>query len=66
MAATWRELLPHFFGMLVVYAILVIGVYYAFGIQDFWVSLAIAISIALVYPSLARRLDIAPEAWQRE
>lgn len=66
MAGRLRVLAPHFLAMLVIYAICVIAVALIFDVQDFWVSLAIALSIALVYPSATRRFGVAPEPWQRD
>ena len=66
MASTWRQLLPHFIAMFAIYALAVIALWMATGIQNFWVSLVIALIIALGYPSFTRSFDIAPEPWQRD
>lgn len=66
MASTWRQLAPHFVAMFVIYGILVIAVAMAADVQNFWVSLVIALIVAIVYPSFTRMFDIAPEPWQRE
>lgn len=65
MTSKWRQLAPHFLAMFVIYGALVIAVWTATGIQSFWVSLAIALVIAIIYPSFTRTFDIAPEPWQR-
>lgn len=66
MSSTLRQLLPHFFAMFVIYGIVVIAVYMAFDVQSFWISLAIALGIAIVYPSTVRSLGVEPEPWTRE
>lgn len=66
MSGKWRQLLPHFLGMLVVYAVCVGFVAVVFDVQSFWTSLAIALAIALVYPGVTRSLGVAPEVWERE
>lgn len=66
MAWPWRELLPHFLGMFVIYFSIVVAVDLLFGVQDFWISLVIALGIAFLYPSLTRRLGVEPEPWSRE
>ena len=66
MAGKWRQLVPHFFAMIAIYAFFVIAVFALTGVQNFWVSLAIALGIALVYPGFARWTGMAPEAWQHD
>lgn len=65
MAGKWVQLAPHFLGMFVLYVIGIIAVWEAFGLQSFWVSLVVALAIAVVYPVIVRRLGVAPEVWQR-
>lgn len=65
MASKWRQLAPHFLVMLAIYAVFVIALA-SQGIQSFWISLGIALAIALFYPAFARAFDIAPEPWQRD
>ena len=66
MAGKWRQLAPHFLAMLVLYVIAIVAVWMAFDMEGFWVSLAIALAIAILYPSIARTFGVAPEAWSRE
>lgn len=65
MASKWRELLPHYLAMFLFYAVGITLVYGLIGESNFWISLGIAAVIALGYPPLARRLDIAPDTWSR-
>lgn len=66
MAGKWRQLAPHFLAMLVVYVMAIIAVQMWFDVQSFWISLAIALAIALVYPSVVRSFGLEPEVWKRE
>ena len=66
MAGTFRQLLPHFFAMFLIYGIAVIAVWMAFEVQSFWISLAIALGIAITYPTAVRSLGIEPEPWRRD
>lgn len=66
MARQWRQLAPHFLAMLVMYVIAVVAVWMAFELQSFWVSLVIALAIALLYPSIVRSFGLEPEAWKRD
>ena len=63
-AVKWRELVPHFFAMMMLYIVFVIAAM-SFGVQHFFVSLAIALAIAFTYPPLVRQLGVAPSAWER-
>lgn len=65
MASRLRALAPHFLVMLAIYAVVVVVIAVVFDIENFWVSLVIALSIAVAYPAAARRFGIAPEPWQR-
>ena len=49
--------------MLILYAVGVIFVAMVYE-SSFWISLAIALGIAFLYPPVTRALDIAPEPWQ--
>lgn len=62
----WRALAPHFLAMFVIYAAAVIAVWMVFDAQSFWISLAIALVIALFYPGITRSLGVEPEPWKRE
>ena len=66
MAGKWRQLIPHFLAMFLLYAILVIAAAMVFDVQSFWVSLGIALAIALTYPGFTRWAGIEPEVWRRE
>lgn len=66
MAGKWRQLIPHFLAMFVIYVLAVVFVSLVFDVTSFWISLAIALGIALFYPTLARSLGVEPEVWQRE
>lgn len=66
MAGKWRQLIPHFFAMFVIYFVAIIAVATLFDLRSFWMSLAIALAIAFLYPGLTRRLEMEPEVWSRE
>lgn len=65
MAINWRELLPHYVAMLVLYGLLVVGLQVLFSIDSFGSSLAVALAVAFGYPVLARQMGFAPSSWQR-
>ena len=65
MAIAWRELVPHFMAMFVIYGVIVIALMTQ-GIESFWISLAVALTIAFFYPRFTRAFDVAPEPWQRD
>lgn len=63
MASKWRELLPHYLAMFGIYVVSVTLVALLTGQSNFWISVGIAVLIALGYPPAARRFDFAPDAW---
>lgn len=65
MPGKWRQLLPHFLAMLVIYFACIVAISIVFDVQNFWASLAIALAIAFVYPGVTRSMGIAPEVWER-
>lgn len=65
MGIAWRQLVPHFLAMFVIYGIIVIALM-SQGIESFWISLVVALTIAFFYPRVARAFNFAPEVWQRE
>ncbi|MFC4451450.1 hypothetical protein [Halorussus aquaticus] len=64
MTSTWRQLLPQFLIMLLLYFA---GVFVleAAGIGGFVPRIAVALVVAFGYPAALRRLDRAPPAWER-
>jgi hypothetical protein len=64
MASTWRQLLPQFLAMLLLYFAAVI-VLEAVGVVGFVPRIIVALVIAFGYPAALRRLGRAPPAWQR-
>ena len=64
MASTWRQLLPQFLIMLLIYFVAVFAME-AVGIEGFVPRIVVALIIAFGYPAMLRRLDRAPPAWQR-
>ncbi len=66
MAGKWRQLAPHFLAMFVIYLIAFQIVSALFGVQNFWVSLGIAVVVAIVYPTLVRSVGLEPEVWSGE
>ena len=65
MAINWRELLPHYVAMLLLYGLFIVGLQLLFNIDSFGSSLAVALAVAFGYPVLARRMGFAPASWQR-
>lgn len=65
MSSTLRQLAPHYLAMLAIYLVVVVLVSAFLGQTSFWISLFVALVIALAYPPTIRRLDRAPEAWSR-
>ena len=65
MTSKWRALAPHFVLMFVLYFAGIVLVSLAFDIRSFWVSLAIALVIAIFYPGFTRAVGIEPEPWSR-
>ena len=65
MASKWKQLAPHFLAMFIIYFTAIIILMQVFDLQSFWISLAIALSIAAVYPSATRYFGVEPEPWNR-
>lgn len=65
MAINWRELLPHYAAMIVIYSVFVILLDILFGVNTFLSSLAIAFVVAFGYPQVVRQLGYAPPSWKR-
>ncbi|USZ69957.1 hypothetical protein NGM10_16265 (plasmid) [Halorussus salilacus] len=64
MASTWRQLLPQFLIMMLLYFVFVAALAAA-GIDGFVVRIAVALAVAFGYPVVLRRLGRAPPAWER-
>lgn len=64
MASAWRQLLPQFLIMLVLYLVGV-AILGFFEIQGFVPEVIVAIIIAFGYPAALRRAGRAPPAWER-
>lgn len=64
MASAWRQLLPQFLIMLVLY-FAVVWTLAAVNIQGFIPRIIVAVIIAFGYPAALRKLDRAPPAWER-
>lgn len=64
MASTWRQLLPQFLIMLLIYFVAVFALA-AVGLDTFIVRIVVALAIAFGYPAALRYFDRAPPAWQR-
>ncbi|WP_158059066.1 hypothetical protein [Halorussus halophilus] len=64
MASTWRQLLPQFLIMLLLYFVGVFALE-AIGVNGFLPRIGVALIVAFGYPSLLRRMGRAPPAWDR-
>lgn len=65
MASVWRQLLPQFLAMLLIYFVAVI-VLEALGIVGFVPRIIVALLVAFGYPAVLRQLGREPAAWERE
>lgn len=65
MASTWRELLPQFLAMLLLYFVFVAALA-AMGIDGFVPRIVVALVVAFGYPALLRRMGRAPPSWERQ
>lgn len=61
-----RQLAPHWAVMFVVMIGLIAVVETVYGTLAFWQSLLLVLLVAFGYPSIVRRLGVAPEVWQHE
>lgn len=64
MASAWRQLLPQFLIMLLLYFVGV-AILAAAGIQGFIPRVIVAVVIAFGYPAALRKAGRAPPAWER-
>lgn len=64
MASAWRQLLPQFLIMLLIYFVGVFALEAA-GIEGFVPRIVVALIVAFGYPAVLRQLGRAPPAWQR-
>lgn len=64
MASTWRQLLPQFLAMMLLYFVFV-AILAVAGLEGFWIRIVVALAVAFGYPAALRRLGKAPPAWQR-
>ncbi|WP_134672369.1 hypothetical protein [Halorussus marinus] len=65
MTSKWRQLLPQFVAMMLLYFASVV-VLAAVGVDGFVPRMIAALTIAFGYPSVLRRFDLEPEVWRRE
>lgn len=65
MASVWRQLIPQFLAMLVIYFAAVI-LLEAVGVSGFVPRIIVALIVAFGYPAALRRLGREPPAWERE
>jgi len=65
MTSKWRQLLPQFVAMMLLYFAFV-AVLAAVGVDGFVPRMIVALAIAFGYPSVLRRLGREPEVWRRE
>lgn len=64
MASAWRQLLPQFLIMLLLYAVGVAILAFA-GIEGFVPRIIVAVVVAFGYPAVLRSLGREPPAWER-
>jgi len=61
-----RQLLPHVFLMVSIYALLLIISATVFGYDDLWAAFAIAVAILFGYKPTVVALGMGPEPWVEE
>lgn len=66
MAGKWRQLAPHFLAMFVIYLIGFQIIWMLADVRNFWVSLGIALAVAIAYPTLVRAVGLEPDIWSEE
>ena len=59
------DLAPHYLALLVLLALVLFGVRRIVGGLEVWMEIALLFAVSIAYPSLVRRLGIAPSAWDR-
>ncbi|XVH32715.1 hypothetical protein ACNS7O_05880 [Haloferacaceae archaeon DSL9] len=62
---TVKQLAPHWLVMFLLMIAVTATADFLFGPLPFWLSLGLVIAVAVVYPSVVRRLGVAPAVWQR-
>lgn len=65
MTSTWRQLLPQFVMMMLIYFVIVIALEALFGIGNFVSRIIVALVVAFGYPAALRRMGREPPAWER-
>jgi len=58
-----RDLIPHYVAVVVLVGAAVVGLRNLSDSVPIWLDLLAVVVVVLGYPSLARWLDIAPDAW---
>jgi hypothetical protein len=58
------EVAPHYAAILLLVVLAPAVLQLAVGEIDFWVELAITVVIVVAYPSVVRRLGVAPSGWR--
>ncbi|WP_418283165.1 hypothetical protein [Halorubrum sp. DTA98] len=61
-----RQLAPHWAVMFVTMLALITLVESVYGGLAFWQSLLIVLLVAVAYPSVVRRLGVAPDVWRTD
>lgn len=64
MASTWRQLLPQFVAMMLLYFVGV-AVLTAVGVGGFVPRIIVALVVAFGYPALLRQLGREPPVWKQ-
>lgn len=59
-----RELLPHYVGILVSIALVLVAIQTTFGDVGVPGNLAGVVAVVLVYPTIVRFLGLAPSSWE--
>jgi len=65
MTSKWRQLLPQFVAMMLLYFAFVAALAAA-GVDGFVPRMVVALVIAFGYPVVLRQFGLEPEVWRRE
>lgn len=57
------QVAPHYLVMIAILFAVLTFIRIAFGDVNFWVGLAIAVAIGVLYRPVVRRLELAPPVW---
>ncbi|WP_225332786.1 hypothetical protein [Halomicrobium urmianum] len=63
---TLRQVLPHYVAMFLLVFLVLTLVRALVGEIGFWAELVVIVAVVFAYRPVVQRLDVAPEAWERQ